>query len=132
MEERSKKAIIEKNKEELKKEIGKLEKVKEFKDEKFEQKEYLKELNLKEAKAVFKHRAKMTQYVKRNFSNDIMYRQSLWQCISCKECIDTQSHMMWCISYSEFRENLNFNDNKDLASYIAQVLKIREKMEKGK
>ena len=74
----------------------------------------------------------MTQYVKRNFSNDKIFRQSLWQCISCRECIDTQSHMMWCVSYSQFRKNLNLNDNKDLATYIAQVLEVREEMDKSK
>ena len=115
----------------LKKELKKLEKVKEFSSENFELKNYFKTLNLQEARNVFKYRSKMTQYVKRNFKNDKIYRQSLWQCVSCKKCIDTQSHMMQCEAYSEFRQNLNFDNNKDLAKYIAEVLKIREKIEKN-
>ena len=57
------------------------------------------------------------------------YRQSLWQCPSCKKCIDTQSHIMWCESYREYRENLNFDDNRELAKYIGKVLNVREKVE---
>ena len=37
--------------------------------------------------------------------------------------------MMWCESYRELRENLNFDDNMDLAQYIGKILKIREKMD---
>ena len=107
-----KKSIIEKNKNDLMKEMEKLEKVKEFSKENFEMKSYFKTLSLQDARNIFKFRAKMTQYVKRNYSNDTLYRQSLWQCVSCKKCIDTQSHMMWCDSYRDLRENSNFEDNK--------------------
>ena len=109
--------------------MEKLDKVKEFAQESFELKSYFKTLNLQEARNIFKFRCKMTQYVKRNFSNDKMYRQSLWQCASCKTSIDTQSHMLWCESYRELRENLHLDNNKDLANYIAKILKIREKLD---
>ena len=109
--------------------MEKLDKVKEFAQESFELKSYFKTLNLQEARNIFKFRCKMTQYVKRNFSNDKLYRQSLWQCSSCKTCIDTQSHMLWCESYKELRQNLKLDNNKDLANYIAKVLKIREKID---
>ena len=106
-----------------------LEKVKEFSEENFELKDYFNNMNLAEARNFFKYRAKMTQYVKRNFKNERKYRQSLWQCISCKSAIDTQSHVMWCEAYREIRKNVNFENNKDLAKYIGDVLKIREKLE---
>ena len=110
--------------------MDKLDKVKEFSNEEFELKSYFKTLSLKDARHIFKFRSKMTQYIKRNYSNDKGYRQSLWQCPSCNISIDTQSHIMWCESYKELRENLNFDDNKDLANYIGKVLKIRENMYK--
>ena len=124
-----KKSIREKNKNDLIKEMEKLDKVKEYSKENFELKNYFKILNLEEARNIFKFRSKMTQYVKRNYSNDKLYRQSLWQCVSCKKCIDTQSHIMWCESYKDLREHSNFNDNKDLAAYISKILKIREKID---
>ena len=79
-----KKAIKIKNEEELRNDIGKLEKVKKYATEKCELKNYFKDLNLDEARAIFKHRAKMTQYTKRNFKNDPQYRHALWKCSSCK------------------------------------------------
>ena len=127
-----KKAIREKNKKDLLKEIEKLDKVKEYSVENFELKEYFKTLNLNDARNIFKFRSKMTQYVKRNYSHDKRNIDSLWKCDSCKQCIDTQSHMMWCEAYRGIRENLNFNDNKDLALYIGKVLDIREKLDTRK
>ena len=121
-----KKAIREKNEKELKEDIEKHKKVKEYSKETFEQKQYFRSLNLKEARNIFKYRAKMTQYVKRNYPNDPKYRQSLWQCAGCNSAIDTQSHVMWCQAYSDLRKNKDFNDDKDLANYIEEVLKIRE------
>ena len=122
---------MEKNKEELKTEMGKLDKVKEFTDEEFKQKDYFKKLNLREARALFKYRAKMTQYVKKNFTNDPKYRKDLWKCISCKTNIDTQSHVLWCDAYKNLRQGKDINNDKDLATYIMEVFEIRRKLEKN-
>ena len=70
----------------------------------------------------------MTQYSKFNFKNDPQYRQDLWKCSSCRTNIDTQSHILWCDSYKKLREGKDLNSNKDLANYIIEVLKIREKL----
>ena len=67
----------------------------------------------------------MTQYVKWNFQNDIKNREQLWQCSSCQSSIDTQSHLIWCPAYSKLRENRKLENDKDLAIYIQEVLKIR-------
>ena len=121
-------AIIEQNKIELKEEIDKLKKVKEFKNEQFEQKDYFKNLSLKEAREIFKHRAKMTEHVKRNYQNEPKYRYDLWKCNSCRSNIDTQSHILWCEAYKNLRENKNLHNDKDLATYILEVLEIRTKL----
>ena len=123
-----KKAILEKNEKELKNGLEKFQKVKEYSGENFQQKDYFKILNLHEARSVFKFRAKMTQYTKFNFKNDPQYRKDLWNCSSCKTNIDTQSHILWCESYKKFREGKDLNSNKDLANYIIEVLRIREKL----
>ena len=68
----------------------------------------------------------MMQFVKMNFSNDPVYRKELWKCNECSS-IDTQSHVMWCPSFAVIRENLNLSQNKDLAKYLQEVLKIRAK-----
>ena len=85
-------------------------------------------MNLDEARAIFKHRAKKTQYSKFNFKNDPQYRHDLWKCSSCKTNIDTQSHLLWCEAYKKLREDKDLNSDKDLATYIMEVLKIRTKL----
>ena len=102
--------------------------MKEYSGENFHQKDYFKNLNLHEARTVFKHRAKMTQYTKWNFKNDPQYRHDLWKCSSCKTNIDTQSHILWCDSYKKLREGKDLTNDKDLANYIIQVLKTRTEL----
>ena len=123
-----KRAIVEKNEKELKKEIEKMSKVKEFSTEAFQRKDYFKNLNLEDARTIFKQRAKMTQYVKWNFKNDPKYLHDLWKCTSCQSSIDTQSHILWCESYKKLREEKDLSSNKDLAQYIQEVLRIRSEL----
>ena len=127
-----KQAINEKNETELRKEIGKLDKVKEFANEEFGQKTYFKHLSLAEARTKFKFRAKMTQYIKRNYRNDRAYTRDLWKCDSCRTMIDTQSHVLWCHSYKNLRMDKDLENDKDLVNYIQDVLKIRSKMNQTK
>ena len=124
-----KQAILEKNKNDLIFEMKKKEKVKEYINEPFEKKEYFQSLNLHEARIIFKKRAKMLQFVKMNFPSDPVYKSELWQCSGCMSKIDTMSHVLWCSAYSNLRENKDINSDKDLASYLEQVLKIRSKLD---
>ena len=89
-----------------------------YKDEEFCTKEYFKTLNIFDARTIFKMRAKMTQYVKWNYQNDVKNRAQLWQCSSCQSSIDTQSHITWCPAYSDLRENRSLENDKDLAGSI--------------
>ena len=97
-------------------------------EESCEIKEYIKDLNLHDARILFKHRTSMTQYVKFNYKNDPINRACLWKCDSCQSNIDTQDHIMWCPAYLELREGKNMKDDKDLIEYFGKVLKIREKL----
>ena len=117
---------MEKNENELRKDLEGSKKAKEFRNEPFETKSYFTELNLIEARLLFKQRSKMMRYIKMNFANDPVYRKEMWKCNGCSS-IDIQSHIMWCPSFESLRENLNLDDNKDLAKYFQEVLKIRSK-----
>ena len=46
-------------------------------------KSYIKELNVTEARTLFKHRTKMTRYIKTNYKNDPLYTKSLCKCENC-------------------------------------------------
>ena len=49
-------------------------------EESCEIKEYIKDLNLHDARILFKHRTSMTQYVKFNYKNDKEFAKALWKC----------------------------------------------------
>ena len=126
---RTVKAAIRKvNESELKKDLEKSKKVYELSYEKFETKDYFKKLNLVDARTIFKQRAKMMEKVKMNYSSDPKYSKDLWMCDSCQSSIDTQSHVLWCPAYVTIRENKNLSDDKDLAKYLQEVLKIRTQL----
>ena len=110
--------------------MNKFKKIKnsEMKDENFEMKQYVKEMNTFNARILFKFRSKMTQYVKMNFKNDKKYSSSLWKCDQCGK-VDTQQHILWCEANKELRENKDITNDRDLVEYICKVQKIREKIE---
>ena len=109
------------NEKELKKKLEGSKKCKSSKliNENCETKAYIKELNLHDARILFKHRSSMTQYVKFNYKNDSRNAKTLWKC----ECgkIDSESHLLCCSLYAKERENLNINDNNDLCKYLHNI-----------
>ena len=98
-----------------------------IKNEKFNRKNYINDMTMKEAQTFFKYRTHMTN-VKFNYKNDNKNREELWRCDSCKSAIDTQSHILWCPSYKELRAGKDIKNDKDLVNYILKVMDIREKL----
>ena len=92
----------------------------------FEQKGYLSEMTMYDARLFYKIRTKMVK-AKMNFSNDYKNKETLWRCDSCCRCIDTQAHMTICPAYQHLREGRSLSCNKDLVQYFKEVLSIREK-----
>ena len=66
--------------------------------------------------------------LKFNFKHDKNYSDELWRCDSCQSSIETQQHVLICPAYSELRQGKDIKNDKDLVSYIKQVMKIREKL----
>ena len=130
MEESSKKDNTQKNEDDLRKKIMKMEKLKngDMVKEKCERKDYVKSLSVNDARNIFLKNTCMTRYVKMNYMSDFKYVKELWQCDSCQRNIDSMNHVMWCPSYRELRENRNLDDDKDLARYLHDVMAIRSKL----
>ena len=126
-----KEACRNKNEEELKERIKKLVKLEEIREESYERKDYLKELRMDEARVKFKIRTRMVD-CKMNFSSDPRNKADLWRCDSCQSSVDTQSHILWCPSYSQLREGKSLDSDKDLVTYFSQVMKIRQKLRLNK
>ena len=94
------------NENELRSEIMKSKKLKdsELLKDGFGIKNYINELSLQESRILFKHRCKVTQYVKMNFRNDKNYSKDLWKCNKCGN-IDTESPLLWSSKYERIRKD---------------------------
>ena len=61
-----------------------------------------------------------------NFKNMKNYSRELWKCDSCETAIESQSHILCCPAYQQFRAGKNLKSDKDLVQYMKKVLKIRQ------
>ena len=94
-----------------------------------ETKNYIKEMNLRNSRTMFRTRSSMLKNVKLNQKSNPKYAAALWKCDDCMS-LDSQSHIIWCPAYAPLREGKNLYDDMDLVTYFQQVLKIREDMAK--
>ena len=115
-----KNAIVKANEKEIRQSSSSYKKIK----NKVQDDEYLSSLSLSQARVLFQHKYSMTSNVKMNYKGDPSYSKSLWKCDKCKNQ-DTNSHLLWCTGYTEQREGLDLNQNKDLCSYLQKVIKLR-------
>ena len=101
-----------------------------LKEDDFKKKNYFIELNADDARLRFKFASKMTPTIAMNFQNDNGFRSKLWTCPACRSeddigFIDSQQHVLICPNYSKLRENKDLSSNKDLVTYIREVIKTR-------
>jgi hypothetical protein len=105
-------------------------------NEKFEVQPYLKTMNLSQARMRFKLKTGMTPTVQMNFPSSEEFANQLWTCVGCASTSsdtdrqvegrrDTQAHIMVCPGYTEFRQNLDLENDKDLVTYFGRVVKKR-------
>ena len=99
-----------------------------LKSETFSIQEYLKTLNVNDARLKFKIRCKMVKTIALNFPSDTKYSNKLWQCTHC-DMMDSQSHILLCASYKHMREGKNLHSDRDLVQYFREVISLREKLE---
>ena len=96
--------------------------------EDFELRQYIRNMNISDARVNFSIRSKMLN-CKFNYKNDFINDRCLWRCDSCQTQIDTQSHILVCPAYSGIRDGKDMSCDKDLISYIRQVMLVREKLD---
>ena len=86
--------------------------------EKFEMKDYVKQMKTEDARVNFSLKSKMYK-AKFNYKNDPEYSADLWWCSSCMSGhIETQSHILYCDAYAELRADKDINNNTDLVEYM--------------
>ena len=87
--------------------------------------------SLKNARTIFRFRVELYES-KLNFKNKQEYKAEKFMCDSCENEVDTNSHVLFCPSYSVLREGKNLNSDSDLANYLQKVLDIRSKLRLNK
>ena len=99
-----------------------------LREEKCGTKEYMKSLNLPQARMKFAIRSRMTRTDQINFKGNPIYTRNHWK---CQECFtpDTQEHSIRCPSYQHLRLGKDLASDKDLVEYFRKVLSIRDKIE---
>ena len=95
--------------------------------ENFEEKSYLTEMSMMDARLLFRIRCK-TNDIKMNQQSNKTFAKQLWKCSECGN-IDTQSHVLWCPYFASLREGKSLDNDLDLINYFKQVFKIREDKE---
>ena len=119
-------AINMENEKVLRNQLKNYSKVKEWADEDYGIKDYLKNMTLEDSRMYFRIRCNMTKFAF-NFRNMKEYSDTLWWCSSCEKAVDTFAHSKWCIAHSDLRQGKDLSDEKDLVKYITEVLLRREK-----
>ena len=108
---------------------GKIQKMTKLKDEpmcleKFKTKFYISEMNLIDARTLFRVRSQTTD-VKMNQRSSKAHARNLWKCSGCGD-IDTQSHILWCPFHAHLREGKSLDSDSDLVECMRKVFVIRE------
>ena len=93
-------------------------------DESLKLKQYVTDMNLRNARTNFRIRSFMVA-TKMNRKSDPKFTNELWRCNDCCS-MDSQSHILWCPAYAPLREGKNLHDDLDLVKYFQAVMKIRE------
>ena len=97
-----------------------------LREENLEMKDYMKSLNLPDARLKFALRSKMTKTVQMNYKGEPKFIRNGWKCQGCN-IPDTQDHILRCPCYQELRVGKNLQNDKDLVEYFRKVIQLRDK-----
>ena len=53
------------------------------------------------------------------------FAADLWKCVGCG-AVDTFLHLKWCPAYQQLREGKDLRVDKDLVTYITNIMTLRE------
>ena len=102
-----------------------------MKSERYEEKAYIQEMSMYNAKMNFSLRAQ-TFPCKMITMNKSKFKADMWWCDSCESCIDSQSHILYCPAYKDLREGRSLSSDDDIVLYFREVLAIRMKLDLNK
>ena len=95
--------------------------------EDFKIKDYFRELNLENARIKFRERSKTMTSCRTHYPSDQDNIKQMSECPNKCGNIDSLSHWKSCIFYSQFRESIDMNDDKQLCEFYKSVINLRMK-----
>ena len=104
-----------------------------LKEEDFEPKTYMRQLNIHDARIKYRTRVNLVPGLKYHYKNDKKFRDSLWSCPLCEKfgdeySLDNFSHSLTCSFPSDLREKKDLTEDKQLCEYIRNVIRRREEI----
>ena len=102
-----------------------------IKKEIFEEKSYITDMKVHDARVNFSLRSRMFN-CKMNYLNNPVFKAEMWLCDSCQLCVDSQSHILYCPAYQQLREGKSLSSDQDMVSYFKEILAIRLKLNLNK
>ena len=126
-----KKACQQKNEEDLKSQICTYKKMSALNDEIKKGNSYFFKETLKDARTIFRFRVELYES-KLNFKNKPEYKAEQFMCDSCESEVDDHTHVLFCPSYADLREDKRLNNDSDMAKYLQKVLDIRTNLRLNK
>ena len=103
--------------------------VEKLRSEEYEEKDYLRTMNVSSGRTMFSARSSMLSTIQWNFKGNPRYRANNYLC-KCGDR-DTQSSLLNCTSYKHLRDGLNvLHSDSDLVKYYQLVIEERRKEER--
>ena len=98
-----------------------------MKGESYGEKSYISDMKMQDARVNFSLRSRMYD-CKMNFLNKPVFKAEMWRFDSCRSCVDSQSHILYCPSYQQLQEGKSLSSDQAIVSYFKEVLAIRLKL----
>ena len=95
-----------------------------LKEEKFELKDFFRNLSLAESRTMFAIKTNMVR-AKMNYMSDKNYAHDMWKCNECNMQCSTE-HIKVCPKYRHLRTNIDWENDGMIVKYFQQVIKLRE------
>ena len=102
-------------------------------EETFETKKYLKEMNLSRARMKFSMESQMVKHFKFNYMSDLKNERSNWACNYCLEKEkkyqpDSMKHALNCPEYSSIRLEYNLDEQEDAVDFFTKIVTLRNSL----
>ena len=104
-----------------------------LKEETFETKSYLKDLNIHDGRIKYMTRVLLVPGVNYLYKNDKSFKESLWSCVFCEKygneySLENYSHTLNCKYLEDLRSKRNLLVDQHLCNYIKDVMRHREEI----